>query len=573
MKNILTILTALLLIIGCSNSEQAVMNRQTSTESEPSTKEQVATDTERLLSYQDEITVDFLRGHLKVFAHDTMRGRETGTPALEKAARYLAGQYEKMGLKPAGVNNSFFQPFNLTAAVTDSIVFVTYKKTAAGPEKVSRSVSSKNSTASYVRAFWGSDTLRAPIVFAGFGLVDSENNINHLAGVNLQDKWVMFFEDIPHVVNGDTLISPEVNRRQRLINLLRVRGVTKILVIPSAQKFNNIAKARSHQFGQKTQMALPYLSEDESGGSVRSYDYVSPEMAAQLLGLSGAEELDDFKQQLVKNITEFEAYVTDYSLQQIPSTKKVTFETQNVAALLEGADPQLKDQIVVLTSHYDHVGIGRPDSTGDAIYNGADDDGSGTIGLLNVAYALSEAAEDGVRPRRSILFLNVAAEEKGLLGSRYYSDHPIFPIEKTVANLNVDMIGRIDAKHEEKGITDYVYVIGGDLISSGLDSLLRAANAKTGQIILSERYNDLNDPNQFYRRSDHWNFGRLGVPFIFFFSGVHEDYHQPGDEVQDIRFPKYKKIVRTIYGTTVLVANADERPVVDNQAFIKKTQE
>ena len=193
--------------------------------------------------------------------------------------------------------------------------------------------------------------------------------------------------------------------------------------------------------------------------------------------------------------------------------------------------------------------------------------------MLNAAYALSKAAEDGIRPRRSILFLNVAGEEKGLLGSRYYSDHPLFPIEKTVANLNTDMIGRIDEKHEKEGVTDYVYVIGGVLISSGLDSLLHVANEKTGDIILSDRFNDLNDPNQFYRRSDHWNFGRLGVPFIFFFTGVHKDYHQPGDEVDKILFKKYQKIVKTIYGTAILTANADKRPKVDNQAFIKKTQE
>lgn len=157
-----------------------------------------------------------------------------------------------------------------------------------------------------------------------------------------------------------------------------------------------------------------------------------------------------------------------------------------------------------------------------------------------------------------------------MLGSRYYSDHPIFPIEKTVANLNVDMIGRVDAKHKKKGISDYVYIIGGDLISSQLDSLLQVANAHTGQLVLSDRFNTLDDPHQFYRRSDHWNFGRLGVPFIFFFSGVHEDYHQPSDEAAKIQYHTMTKRARTIFGTAVLVANTDDRPVVDNQAFIKQ---
>lgn len=529
--------------------------------------------TKKLLSYQDEITVEFLRSHLKVFAADSMKGRETGTPALEKAARYLARQYRKMGLKPVGDNGSYFQHFKLAANVTSSITYITYKKTDEGRKVVSRSVSSRNSPANYVRAFWGSDTLDAPIVFAGFGVVDSTNNVNHLAGVELKNKWVMYFADIPHVVDGDTLISSNVTNRQRLITLIRAKGVSKILVIADQKKFRQTAKAATGQLGEKTQMRLPYLSEGEDSDSNRSYNYISRKMAAKILGLEGAEALDEFKQNLIENITEFEPYVTGYYLKQVPDTKKVIFETQNVVAYFEGGDPQLKDQVVVLTSHYDHVGIGPPDSTGDTIYNGADDDGSGTIGLLNIAYAFSEAAEDGIRPRRSILFLNVAAEEKGLLGSRYYTDHPIFPIEKTVANLNVDMIGRIDKKHEKKGITDYVYIIGGSLISSGLDSLLHVANRRTGELILSYRYNTLDDPHQFYRRSDHWNFARLGVPFIFFFSGVHEDYHQPGDEVKDIRFDKYRQIVQTIYGTTVLVANTDDRPVVDNQAFIKATQQ
>lgn len=567
MKCYLQILLVALLIAGCSNTEQAAAQNQQEAD------EQITTNTVVLLEYQDQITVDFLRSHLTVFAADSMKGRETGTPALKKAARYLARQYKKMGLQPAGVNNTYLQPFKLAANVADSIVYTVFKKTEAGLNKIAKSVSSKSSTAGFVCAFWGTDTLKAPVVFAGFGVVDSANNVNNLSGINFEDNWVMFFQEIPHVVNGDTLINPALSGRGRLMSLIRQKGATKILVITNNKNFSQMAQGAMAQFGEKTQMRLPYLSEGDSKDSNRSYSFVSPEMAAKLLGLDGAKALDEFKQQLTENITEFEPYETGYVLKQLPYSRKVTFESQNVAALIEGADPELKDQIVVLSSHYDHVGIGRPDSTGDRIYNGADDDGSGTIGLVNIAHALSEAAEDGVRPRRSILILNVAGEEKGLLGSRYYSDHPLFPIEKTVADLNVDMIGRIDPKHQKMDVENYVYIIGGKLISSGLDSLLRVANTKTGELVLSERYNDLSDPNQFYRRSDHWNFGRLGVPFIFFFSGVHEDYHRPSDEVAKIEFETMMKRARTIYGTAILVANTDERPVVDNQAFIKKTQQ
>ena len=166
-----------------------------------------------------------------------------------------------------------------------------------------------------------------------------------------------------------------------------------------------------------------------------------------------------------------------------------------------------------------------------------------------------------------------AQEESGLLGSRYYSDHPVIPIEKTVAALNTDMISRNDPEHIEAGITDYVYLIGGDIISSQLDSLVVDANKSSVNMQLDRKYNALDDPNQFYRRSDHWNFGRLSVPFVFFFTGVHEDYHQPGDEVYDVDFEKFPRVVQLIYNSAVNIANYDGRPEVDNQEFIEITGE
>ncbi len=230
----------------------------------------------------------------------------------------------------------------------------------------------------------------------------------------------------------------------------------------------------------------------------------------------------------------------------------------------------MKHEVVVLSSHYDHVGIGRPDSTGDNIYNGADDDGSGTTASLQTAQAMMKAKKAGVGPKRSVLFLNVSGEEKGLLGSRYYSDHPIYSIQNTVANINMDMIGRVDPEHVED--SSYVYIIGGSIISSGLDSLTQVANEMGPNMDLSMRYNDLNDPNQFYRRSDHWNFGRLGVPFVFFFNGTHEDYHRPQDHIEKITFEPFLQRTHLIYNLTALLANSSERPVVDNQEFIEKTQ-
>jgi len=534
-----------------------------------------AQKTDALLKYQDEVTVSFLRNHLSILADDSMRGRETAMPGQKKAARYLASQYRQLGLKPIGDNGSYFQHFDVNATKTDSVVFTTYKIPNGQKMPFDHSVASEHSSGDFIRAFGGTDTLRGKIVFAGFGVDDSTHNVNHLNGTDLKGKWVMVFQEIPHVVNGDTLIAPSVNARSRFRTIFG-QGAAGILAIPvmSDEDFSKSAKQAQFGFTKPGNMRLAYRDKGDgsSRGFSRGYDLISPKMAARLLNLDSSRALENYRKELVAHISDFQAKELDYSLSQIPYSKKVTLDTENVLAFLEGADPKLKDQVVVMSAHYDHLGVGQPDSTGDRIYNGADDDGSGTIGVLNVAKAFVDAAKQGIRPKRSILFLHVTGEEKGLLGSRYYSDHPVFPVEQTVADLNTDMIGRIDPRHEKEGVENYVYLIGANLISSQLDSLIRVANNQAGQVTLNQRYNDLNDPNQFYRRSDHWNFGRLGIPFVFFFTGVHKDYHRPSDEIDKIRFEKMSRIVRTMYATAVLVANTDTRPTVDNQAFINATK-
>ncbi|WP_445664003.1 M28 family peptidase [Fodinibius sp. AD559] len=554
----------LIFTVGCAGSEPSSQNQP----SEP------ITDTEQLLAFQQEISADYLKPRLTAFAHDSMKGRETGTPSEKVAAEYLADEYKQLGLKPVGDNGSYFQDFELSASKSDSIIFEVYKKDDSARERIDRSVASSNQTAHFARLFGGTDTLRGPIIFAGFGINDQERGVAHLDSVDLKDKWVMVFQKLPKVVDGDTLINPKIDARARF-QMIMDRGAAGILTIPAQedQEFEVVAQKMQGSFGEIGRMSLAYR--DKSGGSSsgrRGYNLIKPELAAKLLGLNSVEELTDHRQKLIDNITDFQAKELGYELTQIPHSSKETINSRNVLAFFEGADPKLKDEVVVLTSHYDHVGIGEPDSTGDRIYNGADDDGSGTIGLLNIAKAFAEAEKNGIKPRRSILFLNVSAEEKGLLGSRYYSDHPVFPMEKTVANLNTDMIGRIDSTHKSEGIEKYAYIIGAELISSDLDSLIKVANKQSGQIKLNKRYNDLNDPQQFYRRSDHWHFGRKQVPFAFFFSGVHEDYHRPSDEVHKIRFEKMASILRTMYATTVMIANADNPPAVDNQQFIEITK-
>ena len=233
-----------------------------------------------------------------------------------------------------------------------------------------------------------------------------------------------------------------------------------------------------------------------------------------------------------------------------------TINAENVLAYIEGTDK--KDEVVVLTAHYDHIGVENG-----VVYNGADDDGSGTVALLEIAEAFAQARAEGNGPRRSVLIMPVSGEEKGLLGSKYYSDHPVFPLENTVADLNIDMIGRTDSAHATSA--PYVYVIGSDRLSSGLHAANELANGAVG-LELDYTFNAESDPNRFYYRSDHYNFARKGVPSIFYFSGVHEDYHQPGDDVEKIRFDLLRQRAELVFRTAWILANQETRIAVDKNA-------
>ena len=235
--------------------------------------------------------------------------------------------------------------------------------------------------------------------------------------------------------------------------------------------------------------------------------------------------------------------------------KPKTVETENVVAIIKGSEKP--DEYVIITAHLDHVGV-----TDGEIYNGADDDGSGTVALLEIAEAFKKAADKGKGPKRSIVFLHVTGEEKGLLGSAYYADNPIYPLENTVVNLNVDMIGRIDPTRREKN-RDYVYLIGSDHDSVDLHNLSEQTNAESVNMTLDYRFNDKNDPNRFYYRSDHYNFAKNGIPIIFYFTGTHADYHQPSDTPDKIEYDLLELRSKLIFYTAWNIANRDKRIVVD----------
>ncbi len=532
------------------------------------------TSTENLLQFSETIDSDFLRHHLQIIAHDSLEGRDTGMRGQKIAARYLAEFYEDLGFTPKGDNDTWFQHFELNAIATDSLVYTTYHVEGSDSLAINTTVEAPGSYGHYYRTFGGNMPLEGDIVFAGFGVNDYERNIHHLDGDELEDKWVMIFDDIPYVVDGDTLINPRISSNNRMSLILRNYNAKGILLISdqSSANYNEAAERHSRLVANPANLSLRYLQQGQRGQSMPVAELqISPLMAAGILGLGSESDLDAARDSLIKNIHDFRASQTSHYLRYEPYAGPGFLETENVLAYFEGADPELKEEALVLVAHYDHLGIGSPDETGDMIYNGADDNGSGTVALMAVANALNQARQAGYKPKRSVLFLHVSAEEVGLLGSRYYSDHPVIPIENTIANFNADMVGRSDSRNVEAGDTDYVYLIGGDIISSELDSMVVAANERSVNMRIDRHYNNLNDPNQLFRRSDHWNFGRLSIPFVFFFTGLHDNYHRPSDTVDRIEFDKYTRIVQLIYSSTIKVTNADERPEVDNQEFIDIT--
>lgn len=314
-------------------------------------------------------------------------------------------------------------------------------------------------------------------------------------------------------------------------------------------------------FAKTAGRMAPYISRPSvtfkdapKGGNRRAAFFVSPEVGYKLLGTTAA------------NVSKYTASINKVGKPVVSTFKPVKFSvkapkktedftTENVLGYLEGTDK--KAELVVVSAHYDHIGIINGE-----VHNGADDDGSGTVSVLEMAQAFTKAKAEGHGPRRSILFLCVTGEEKGLLGSEYYTDHPVFPLESTVADLNTDMVGRTDKDHEGKA--DYVYVIGSDKLSSELHGIVQTQNAKYTKLDLDFRFNDPEDPNRFYYRSDHYNFAKHKIPVAFFFNGVHDDYHGPGDEVEKIEFPKMEKRARLVFYSTWEVANREGRLVVDS---------
>jgi hypothetical protein len=501
--------------------------------------------------FQESITEADLKKHLTYIASDELGGRDTGSEGQKKAAEYITNYISSIGLTPIIKTEngalSYQQKFDLYKnGWKESYVVINGKK------KV------------FYNDYFPVGMVNIPTekeietVFVGYGIKDETTN--DYANKNVKGKAVVLIEN-EHKDNLGKYISTKteasdwtgssgLKKKQKIASDL---GADYIFVISLADldEFKTLNAERKSVLSRFNRLALEKSKTENPTISTTPTFVISKNMAVEMLGVNQKK----LSQYLANPKTKLN---TKKSTIKIKSERgEETIQTANLLGYLEGTDK--KDEVIILSAHYDHVGT---DDKGQ-IYNGADDDGSGTCALLELAEAYARAKEAGNGPRRSILFLWVTGEEKGLLGSKYYTDiNPIIPLEKTVCDLNIDMIGRIDKKHTNN--QNYVYIIGSDKLSSELHTISENANKETINFDLDYEFNDPKDHNRFYYRSDHYNFAKNKIPVIFYFTGVHEDYHKPGDDVEKIMFEKYSKITKLVFATSWQLANRNDRIIVDS---------
>ncbi|MCB4797848.1 M28 family metallopeptidase [Neotamlana laminarinivorans] len=327
-------------------------------------------------------------------------------------------------------------------------------------------------------------------------------------------------------------------------------------ILTSCISFQNKNKTSNEAENNKVEDYAKTITSNEL--KTLLYTYASDEFEGRRTGEPGQKKAIEFlKDFYIKNSISSPLGENDY-FQEIPESyfKHGIKASENVLAYIKGSEKP--DEIVVISAHLDHIGISK---NGD-INNGADDDGSGTVALLEIAQAFNEAKKAGNGPKRTILFLHVTGEELGLYGSSYYvNEDPIFPLENTIVDLNIDMIGRVDPKHE--GGNNYLYLIGSDKLSTELHNISEEINKKYYNLEFDYKYNANNDPNRFYYRSDHYNFAKNNIPVIFYFNGTHADYHRPSDTPDKINYAFLETRTRLIFTTAWELANRDKKPKLD----------
>ena len=507
-----------------------------------STISMIVDESDLSVKYANTIQAADLKRHLDTLASDAFEGRETGTPGIDKAAEYLSNYFESLALPKIGDESTYFQG-----------VQITFTRGASSELLVN---------GNRFKHLW--DYLSFPdrnkdlprfttdkITFLGYGIDDPR--YSDYRGVNVKDKVIMIYDGEPvdkdsiSVITKSKQVSHWSNDWKNKLIAARNNGVKLVLIIEDDIK-GELSRNRSKllggsmALGDESEFKKPYANSIAISSNIAK-EIMSKDLAEVIKIRDQIKSKGKAKRKVIKAKLEFEQQITRKLLEGV-----------NVLGFIEGSSK--KEEIVVVSAHFDHVG-----KTGDDIFNGANDNASGTSTVLEIAEAFAEAKKNGHGPKRSILCLLVSGEEKGLLGSAYYTDKPIFPLENTVVDINVDMVGRSDIKYADD--PDYIYVIGSDRLSTELHKINESANQKYTQLTLDYTYNAESDPNRYYFRSDHYNFAEKGIPAIFFFNGTHQDYHRPSDTAEKINFEQMKKTGQLIFHTAWELANREARIQVD----------
>ncbi|HUF04958.1 MAG TPA: M28 family peptidase [Aridibacter sp.] len=498
----------------------------------------------------EAITAEQLSDYLYFVASDEMGGRDTPSRGLDITAKFLALNLSRWGFKPAGDDGTFFQRMWI---VTNSIDTDATKLKVGGKEFA------------FIEDFYllrGNGLAEGDLVFGGNGWMVKSKNFDALAGVDVKDKIVVLYKtgfsgrgfQAPGDLAEVGMTGEEGVDWANPMDHAKMKGAKGVIIVadPQIQRLwprlaSSLGRGRSYVEGLggggSTSDSLPlFLASQEVGTAIFEGASANQDSAAAFaIGKTGTLSA---------------------------AAKTVKVPTQNVVGLWEGGDPNLKAEMVAVGAHYDHDGTRENAPGDDKIWNGADDDGSGTVAVLAIAEALAKAPQ---RPKRSVLLVWHAGEEKGLWGSEYFNKYPTVDIKNVVAQLNLDMIGRSkkpgdrNPKNKELSGENEIYVIGSEMMSSTLGAVTRGTNSGYLNLSYNYKYDDPKDTNRFFFRSDHFHYAVNGIPVVFWFNGVHEDYHQPSDHPDKIDYQKLEKVTRTIFLTLWKIAELDDRPAVDKQ--------
>lgn len=491
--------------------------------------------------------------HLSVLASDAYEGRETGTRGAWMAADYIRNYFKSIGLK-GPIKGDYFQKIDL---VSDSITEHMFTIDGKPQEAFKDFVIPNSALGPKGFTFSAND-----LVFAGYGIEKPE--YNDFKDIDVAGKVVMLF------ATGDPTTKGEENltRRQKMMvrykklsYLTQHKAKAVILIDPSLDK-------TSPHIIERQKAGVVHVKKEASAsneGTSAPLVVISISTATANTILKSAGTSVTNLEQTIATTMKPASKIIDISISASAMRTEKSVRCENVLGYLEGSDPKLKNEVLIITGHYDHIGLVNDPNAADKINNGADDDGSGTTGVLLMAKAFVDAKKAGHGPKRSILFMTVVGEEKGLWGSEWYSNHPVFPIKNTIADLNTDMIGRIGEEYLGKADSaNYIYSIGSNMLSGDLGKLSERVNATYTKMKLDYKYDDPKDAERIYYRSDHYNFAKLGIPIIFYYDGMlQQDYHKPGDEVSKIHFNLLCKRAKLTYYTAWELANGAKRPTVD----------